>query len=111
MKYFLILTSLLFLSCSYDEDRISKVEEFLGTDLPENYKMEYSEDISIQNPVDMIEITLEENDFNELLKKIDTTKFERSETYYYKNVQGEGDNVTSILLSAKEHKIKYSEKW
>ncbi|RWX01532.1 hypothetical protein [Flavobacterium cerinum] len=107
MKYFLIFASLLFLSCTNDKDRISRVEEFLGTDLPTNYKMDYSEDMGL----DMIEITLEENDFNELLKKIDTSKFEKSETDYYKNTEGEGDDVTRILFLTKEHKIKYSEKW
>jgi hypothetical protein len=107
MKNFLIFTSLLFLSCSNDKDRISKVEEFLGTDLPTNYKMDYSEDMGL----DMIDITLERDDFNEILKKIDTTKFEKWKTFYSKRMEGKGDDVTRILLSTKEHKIKYSEKW
>lgn len=112
MKKFLIITSLLFLSCSEsDEDRISKVEEFLGVDLPTNYKMEYSSDIAIHNPVDMTEITLEEKDFDELFKKVDTTNFEKIGINYFKSTKGKGNDVKAIVLSTKMYTIRYSEKF
>ncbi|OIQ17260.1 MAG: hypothetical protein BM557_08585 [Flavobacterium sp. MedPE-SWcel] len=99
------------LSCSNNsEDKINKVEDVLGTGLPSDCKLDYNSEAGIGESLLIINITLDKNEFDELLKNIDTTSFEKSGDSFYKNIIKDEDNTINIVLFKNKSMIKYSER-
>ena len=107
MKYaFFILSILLLASCSEsDKDYIKSVEKTIGTTIV-NYK-----DIRHQNlgpsgqSLKVIDVTFTEHDLAELLKKIDTTKFKKTNKHYYQSIETDPE-FHSVIISKIDNRIR-----
>ena len=111
MKFFILLIFFAILSCSnVNQDDISKVENALGVSLPYNCELIRTSETGIGESILTIVIKLEENEFVELLKKVDTSSFQRYQGNYYKNISIDERNTQHLLLLDDEFIIKYSER-
>lgn len=96
-------------------EEIEIVENMLGTNLPSKYTVESDEPFDTADTYKIIDITIDKDDFKELLTRIDTTEFVRVKNYLSKGIRHTDEEgfITSskaLTIFVKENRIKYSEK-
>ncbi|MDV6169238.1 hypothetical protein R1T16_12455 [Flavobacterium sp. DG1-102-2] len=112
MKNLFLILFFFLVSCSNNEsENIKDIEDFLGVNMPATNIQVNSSNEGFRQSLKIVDITLNINDYNQMVKKINLKEFEKYGDNYYRNSYSEKqDKKIYVILFTREHRIRYAEK-